>query len=696
MRHVFRLAWAAVISFARCVKVFGLRLHHGIYKSAEIPEHGPETQPEATSPPEPESEPVPAKPTELQLEPEPVVPQREPERPEPAEPQLESESAEAAEPELEPESPELAEPESEPAPAEPTVLELEPEPVAPQREPERPEPAEPQLESESAEPAEPEMEPESAELAEPGPESVPEKPAEPEPGPVPRPQAEKPSEPEATPPPQLGPQEPPRKKQSPEKRESKKRRKRRPGRQRRTKYTALSGKRPIGLKKAAYGRDVEEQTGAGQQRYLRILVHLGIVRQDMCRISLLPERQSDMPECMDIIGTGKPPPLRKLQDDFYEGVILPDMDDALANGVLWEPRDDSCHNVSWSLSGRQVHVLELSTDVGWYVSTPRLIVNEKHAVICTKAILDQVKSVLAQAGADNYQLFDSESGTPENWVALVGVCPASGIQLTVQSDILNALRPDADATVLLRGGIRLGRSSWLIGSPPRIVLGGLSSANVFIDGKAAIKRMDGSYGTQSYADEGLHIVTLDPSNKTVSYEIVNPDHRWELFASPSANEEYDADNITGQSVSSCGPTVVSGRQGGNLYKTQFVPVPGDYLALGLKAGQVATTVSNMEGHMPCSLCPSVFRPVWVLPANPYKKDRATTFVTLVGDISSKPYLNLRAAPNMHERAQISKWANAILDCSRKRLPVHPDNPEVAALWDAYRNTARLARRRLKC
>jgi len=426
------------------------------------------------------------------------------------------------------------------------------------------------------------------------------------------------------------------------------------------------------------------------------MVRLSIGKQDMCKISLLPERQEGMPECIDVVGTGDPPQLQKLQDDFYEDVIVSAMDDVLANGAFWEPRDDPSHNTSWSLSGRPVYVLELSTDIGWYVSIPRLIVGEKHAVICTTAILDQVKLVLAEAGTNDYQLFDSESGAPEGWVALVGVCPTSGIQLTPQSDILNVLRPDADATIHLRGGIRFRRSSWLIGSPPKVVLGGLSIASVFIDGEEATKQVDGSYETRSFADEGPHLVTLNSSSKTVSYEIVKPSCEWELFAIPSGNEEYNLGNTIDRSTCACGPTVVARGRSGNLYPTQFVPVPGGYLAIGQKAGKILATMSNTGSNMPCSLCPSLFQPIWLLPANPMRKDKSTTRVTLIGDVFSMPYLDLRIKPNISVRNEVLKWAKAILDCSSKRLPIFPDTPDAIALWEAYRNTAKLARRRLKC
>ena len=531
------------------------------------------------------------------------------------------------------------------------------------------------------------------------PEPEPEKPPEPEPKPLSEPEPEKPPEPEPETPPEPKPEAPPEpheKKQLPKLGVIRKARRKHQKRRGRRKYTALSGKKPTIVKRTTDGQAGKGQTNAEQRRDLHILVHLAIVKQDTCKISLLPERQEGMPECIDIIGTGDPPQLQKLQDDFYEDVIVLAMDDVLANGAFWEPRDEPSHNTSWSLPGRPVYVLELSTDIGWYVSIPRLIVDEKHAVICTTAILDQVKSVLAQAGANDYQLFDSASGTPEGWVALVGVCPTSGIQLTPQSDIFNVLRPDADATIHLRGGIRLGRSSWLIGSPPKVMLGGLSTANVFIDGEAVPKQANGSFETQSYADEGLHMVTLDSSNKTVSYEIVKPSCEWELFAIPSGHEEYNISNAIDQSTGPCGPAVVSRRRGKDLCQTQFMPVPGGYLAIGQKAGEIVTTISNTEVNMPCSLCPSLFQPVWLLPANPYKKDKITTRVTLVGDIFSKPYLDLRAEPNMHERNGVLNWAKAILDCSRKRLPIFPDNPEVIALWEAYRNTAKLARRRLKC
>lgn len=466
----------------------------------------------------------------------------------------------------------------------------------------------------------------------------------------------------------------------------------------RRQYTPPSRKQPS-MVGTAPGRPRQERLPNHElRRDLKIAVRLSVDKQNICRVSLLPERREGMPERIDVVGTGNPPQLHELQDDWYRDLIVPDMGDILAGGAYWRPCDDVFNGTSWSLSGRQVHVLGLSDDIGWYVSVPRLIVGEKHAVICTTGIFDEVNLVLTQAGVDpnKYRLFDATSGTPQGWVALTDVCPASGLRLTPQTDILNVLRPDSEATVHLRGGIRLRRSSWLVGSPPKITLAGPSTSTVCIDGKAATRQADGGHVTSSYADEGTHVVTLGSSNKVVSYEIIKPAHKWALFVTPNGNEEYGPGSSINHPICSCGPVVVASASRGNLETVRFVPVPRGYLAVGQKAGEIVTTVSGRGGTLPCSVCASTFRPVWLLPANPFVYDKNALQVTLMGDMTAAPSVDLKVKLSARPRHEVLRWARAILDCSRKHLRVSPDTPEVRALWLAYRAAAKLARRRFKC
>lgn len=72
--------------------------------------------------------------------------------------------------------------------------------------------------------------------------------------------------------------------------------------------------------------------------------------------------------------------------------------------------------------------------------------------------------------------------------------PRTPIASTEAADILNVLRADADIQIILEGGIRIGRSSWLVGHPPKIRMSGqlLSGDRVSVDDKHVQPDADGS------------------------------------------------------------------------------------------------------------------------------------------------------------------------------------------------------------
>ena len=124
----------------------------------------------------------------------------------------------------------------------------------------------------------------------------------------------------------------------------------------------------------------------------------------------------------------------------------------------------------WVLSGREIYVLGHHSDLAGFVSTAKVLLGEPHVVLCTA---DQHLGRQTCRFGERQPVpvtLGSESGIPAGWVGLQGVIPRIAISSAAESDILNVLRPDADCQIVLEGGIRIARSSWLLGHPPKIRL----------------------------------------------------------------------------------------------------------------------------------------------------------------------------------------------------------------------------------
>jgi hypothetical protein len=123
-----------------------------------------------------------------------------------------------------------------------------------------------------------------------------------------------------------------------------------------------------------------------------IEVRLVFEKAGFCRVSLLPRRASGMPVEFAATGSGNPPELLALQDEWYQDVVLPDIERILKEGIEWAGALPDGRSARLSLSGRELYVLARHEELNGFVSTPRLILGEEHVVICLAERIPEVRA----------------------------------------------------------------------------------------------------------------------------------------------------------------------------------------------------------------------------------------------------------------------------------------------------------------
>lgn len=446
--------------------------------------------------------------------------------------------------------------------------------------------------------------------------------------------------------------------------------------------------------------DSEER--AGRDRALPIEVRLVFERAGFCRVSLLPRRGPALPVEIAVSGSGDPPELLALQDEWYQDVVLPDTGALLRRGIEWEGTLSDGQVVRWSLSGREIYVLCRHNDLHGFVSTPRLIFGEEHEqiVLCTAARVQEVRRAIELTGSPNPATLDGTTGIPPDWVGLRGVFPRTPVAPSPLGDIFDALRPLADVDVVLTGGIRLERLTWLIGYPPHIRLHGDIGAtgNVVIDGQEATLNPDGTYVVPGWDLPGQHQVWCASASR--SYSIGEGAEDWEAWdAYTWSMGDFSAEGEGTRPVI-CGVLVLPPRVAPKERRAVIVPASNSIL-LGPVPGQIHTC--GVRGDIRAEACIGFpwFDPVWAMPADPLRCDKRVARVLLVGDprpVGEQDLPQRGGGLEQPERARrelvrrIKAWCSAISNAGRKGLRTEPPGAEIATLWQGYKQQAKAIRR----
>jgi hypothetical protein len=433
-----------------------------------------------------------------------------------------------------------------------------------------------------------------------------------------------------------------------------------------------------------------------RQRAAPIEVRLLFEKAGFCRVSLLPRRVSGMPAELPVTGSGNPPPLLELQDNWYQDVILSDLGPLLRDGVEWVGPLPDGSSFRASLSGRDIYVLKRHDDISGFVSTRRLILGEEHVILCTVDRVGQVRAALELAGSPAPSLLTADSGVPAGWFALRGVSPRIPVAPSATGDILDALRPLPDVEISLAGGIRIGRQTWLEGFPPMIQLRGDATAIVAvqIDGIEATRDSDGNYTAGGWNTPGDHSVSCVSGSRT--YSIRRGREEWAAWDA----YRWSLGEIGAESKHShpalCGVLVRPPQAVGTGCRPIVVPSSNTVL-IGAAPGQLE--ICARRSDISAGLCIGFphFEVVWALPADAIHCDKRATHVLALGPLPAVARRNESAErpPTKRELQDIYTWCEAILSVGRKGLATHPSDSHVTDLWKSYKRAARALRKKFR-
>ena len=437
-----------------------------------------------------------------------------------------------------------------------------------------------------------------------------------------------------------------------------------------------------------------------RDRAAPIEVRLMFEKGGFCRVSLLPRRAEGMPTELAVSGSGDPPELIALQDEWYQDVVLQNLGALLREGVEWAGLLPDGHRVRSSLSGRELYVLARHTELNGFVTVPRLTLGEEHVALCIEERLTDVLAAIAMTGSPEPTLFDSDRGIPIGWVGLRGIVPHLPRAALPSSDILNALRPLADVKIALDGGIRIDRQTWLMGFPPIIRLRGDTSTIgvVTIDGREATLSADGEYDVPGSGALGHHLVWCTSSSRT--YDIRSGAEDWEPWnAYVWSLGDADVSGVESRPAI-CGAIVRPPRGARAGGRAIVVPASNPVL-IGASPGDIDTCRPRKD--LRAGLCVGFpcFEPIWAIPLNAFKCDKRNARVLLIGDpwpVAPGVERPTTGLDTRHSRLRdwtcgIHKWCEAILSAGRKGLQPEPAGSEIVDLWKMYKRSAKSLQRR---
>ncbi len=436
-----------------------------------------------------------------------------------------------------------------------------------------------------------------------------------------------------------------------------------------------------------------------RDRALPIEVRLVLEKAGFCRLSLLPRRITGMPVEFAVVGSGDPPELLALQDEWYQDVVLPDMGRLLIEGIEWAGALPNGGAGRLSLAGRGLYVLARHGELNGFVSTTRLVLGEEHVVLCVGERLEQVRAAIALTESPEPALLNSDNGVPVGWVGLRGVRPRRPVAPSADGDILDALRPLADVEIALDGGIRIDRQTWLSGFPPAIHLLGDTSTTgvVMIDGREARRSPDGAYVVPGWDSPGDHSVWCTSTSRT--YSIRSGAEEWQPWDAYAWSLGEHSASGTQSRPAICGVLVRPPRVARPDSRPTVV-VASNPILIGARPGEIEACTPR--GDVRAGLCVGFpwFEPIWAIPADALHCDKRTARVLLIGSPTAvyrgENESGTRSAGARRRRAAAAwaadAWCAAILAAGRKGLQTEPSRAEISDLWKTYKRYANSLRR----
>lgn len=404
-----------------------------------------------------------------------------------------------------------------------------------------------------------------------------------------------------------------------------------------------------------------------------------------------------MPVEIEVTGPDGPLSLTQLQEDWFDDVQVADLEALLCDGTAWTAALSDGRNLRWVLSGREIYVLSHHPDLSGFVGTPKVLLGKSHVVLCTARMLPEVRRVISEGGSPDPVILGSDEGVPPGWIGLRSVIPHIPLSSTTEADILNVLRADADLRIELEGGIRVGRSWWLLGHPPKIRVLGQQAAGdrAFIDNREVQLDAAGCLVADGADHLGQHSVTC--GNISRIYSIVEGIEHWDAWDAYCWSMGDVRLDEKPHRPAICGPLVRVPSSAPDGIQVVLVPVSNELL-LGAAPGEIERCDTRADIAASKHIALPSFNPVWAAPANILRCDKRNAKLVFIGDRSRLASLQPRhraiplpAATGKARKdrdRRIAAWCTAVLNAGRKGLQIEPSADDIAALWLAYKRCAR--------
>jgi hypothetical protein len=377
-------------------------------------------------------------------------------------------------------------------------------------------------------------------------------------------------------------------------------------------------------------------------------------RRGQPELFFLPRRPPSFPAIFDdgshVFGAG--------ESGWYDPVpMVTDDGPVLESGFHWVCASPQ-GQVTLHRPQSSAIALRPAPDFTGFLSQRNLPLGIESAVLCTTAMEATTAEYLSTVTGARCRALDHPA-VPEGWRLFSGIVPRRSGPPPYG---LDALTIESTTTVILRGGLRVGRrAAWLSGSPPTILVGGAEGLTTTVDGRPAIVT-NGVLNAPAPLTAGTHVVEAGRARKRL--EIVEPEGRWDA----------------------CAPLINTV----NGLRQQSVAVPfGVWTVIGARPDQATRVACSERG----TLLTVPFLPVWAISVG---TRRGTSVALCLVERPPAPELpDFRLARSVASAAT-GAWSSAIYDAHGRRARLgwlyEVGAPaELRAAWHSYW----LASKRLK-
>ena len=405
------------------------------------------------------------------------------------------------------------------------------------------------------------------------------------------------------------------------------------------------------------------------------------------KLVLIPHRGEGMPGSFEVTTVaGDRLQLSEASSDSYESLAVSAFGNPLSDGVVFQARSDT-QRWRWELTRREIYVLAAGDAFGLsgFVTRhrdQRLWLNTKHAVLAKEGLRDQVLGALNEAGCGAPEVCDRTiAGVPAGWILIRDVIPTRAVPMREEQNILNVLCPGHEIEPQFTGGIRLERSVWLVGFPPRIRFAGEleNGFRVLIDDQPATLADDGAFESPGWDSEGEHRLWF--SDRAQTYALRTMEEGWDSWPA----------HRCGVGAAICGAGTY--RIDDASWRQFCIPAANPVL-IGARPGEIFRCRISDGAHSDWVLTTVPFTPVWALPSGRLSRKNSAAAIELVE--FKEPLSQIEeSSPKLKVTSALRKWIFAVRNARRNRVTLAARGDETDALWRRYGDVAKRLRKQLR-